>query len=356
MTTWRRLGVTLAAATVLVVVLAAPGAAQRRTTTTAPPQLRSPIDEPIGSGTVVNSWAVAPAGQSTDPTQPSERPFFTYSAVPGQVIDDAVVLYNYSNVPLTFRLYPTDAFNNADGGFDALSGDKKPKDVGSWITVEQEAIALPAKSQVRVPVKVRVPSQATPGDHAGAVLASSVAQGTGPDGRVVNVDRRTGTRVYIRVAGPLTPELAITRVHHVYRPSLNPFSGRSDVTYRIENQGNVRLSGRHRLAVAGILGLGSKQQGYKEVPELLPGQSITLTASFKGIPATFVDFATVKVDADDAEGKVLRVVSRRSATVAMPWSLIALGIVLALVFRARRAYRVHATELGTEPHLGARAA
>lgn len=349
MTTWRRrLGLPLVAAALLLVLIAPPSIAQRTTTTTKPP-VRSPIDEPVGSGTIVNSWAVAPAGQSSNPNEPSERPFFTYSVVPGQVINDAVILYNYSNVPLTFRLYPTDAFNNADGGFDVLAGDKKPTDVGTWIKVEQENIALPAKSQVRVPVVVTVPNRATPGDHAGAVLASSVAAGTGPDGNAVNIDRRTGTRVYARVAGPLTPELAITRIKHVYRPTLNPFSGRSDVTYRIENQGNVRLAGKHRLEVAGLLGLGKKGNRYQDVPELLPGQGMTVKASFKGLPATFVDFATVTVDADDVEGKTLEVVSGRGATAAVPWTVIALAIMVYLILRARRAYREHGAEFEPGP-------
>jgi hypothetical protein len=348
MTTWRRLGLAAAAGAILLLGIAPPGALAKAktTTTTTTPVVRSPMDEPIGSKNVVNSWAVAPAGQSSDPSQPSERPFFTYSAVPGQVIHDAVTLYNYSNVPLTFRLYATDAFNNAEGGFDVLPGDKKPKDVGTWITVEQESIALPAKREARVPVTVHIPADASPGDHAGAVLASSVATGTGPDGKFVNVDRRTGARVYVRVAGLLTPQLAITKVSHTYHPALNPFSGRTDVTYRIENHGNVRLAGKHRVSVSGLLGLGRKQGRFSPVPELLPGQGFDVKASFKGLPATFVDFATVDVEPNTSGGKVVSTVNAGAATVAVPWTIVALVMMAFLLVRARRAYRGHEEDAG----------
>ncbi|HVT77804.1 MAG TPA: DUF916 domain-containing protein [Acidimicrobiales bacterium] len=300
---------------------------------------RDPIDEPIGSDTVVNAWAVAPVGPSVDPTQPSERPFLTYSVTPGQVIHDEVVLYNYSNVPLDFRLYPTDAFNNEQGAFDALPANQKAKDVGTWVKVDQENLALPAKTQAVVPITLTVPRQAAPGDHAGAILASSIAQGTGPNGQVVNVDRRTGTRIYVRVAGKLTPQLTVTKVTNTYKPSLNPFAGKAVVSYRVENQGNVRLAGKHHVSASGLLGIGKKSTKQADVPELLPGQGVTLHATFSGMPATFLDFATAKVDPDDVLTQHLGVTSRSAATLAVPWSVIALATIVALSLYARRSYR-----------------
>jgi hypothetical protein len=333
----------LAATATMLSTLATPGwaASAKRTTTTQPPAPGlAPGDE---SGRVVNSWAVAPAG-SLDPRQPGDRAFLSYAAVPGQDIKDAVVLFNFSNVPLTFRLYATDAFNDVEGAFDVLAGSKKPKEVGAWIRLDQEMITLAAKKQATVPVTVHVPAGAAPGDHAGAVLASSPAVGTSPDGKVITVDRRTGTRVYIRVAGPLHPELAITKVHTTYRPSLNPFSGRNDVSYRIENLGNVRLAGKRRASVSGVLGLGRKRDKYAAVPELLPGQSATVKASFKGLPATFLNFATAKLEPNSADTTKPRTLSRGAATVAVPWAVLALALIAYLVRYSRRAYRRHGDE------------
>ncbi len=341
---WPRL---VAASAVATLALTMPGrdahAQRSRTTTTAVP---APGAENVPEGTVVNSWAVAPFG-SQDPSQPGDRPFLSYTAAPGSEIRDSVILYNYSNVQLAFRLLATDAFNNVEGQFDVLPSGRKPKDVGKWVTLAQETLSLPPKTQVKVDLTLRIPRGASPGDHTGAILASSPAQGRGPDGKIVNVDRRTGTRIYLRVAGPLTPELAITKVKTTYRPGWNPFSGKNDVSYTIENQGNVRLAAKHRVLVSGVLGLGGKSRKYVRLPsELLPRQRVTLHASFKGLPATFLSFANVELDPDDAEGEKLGVVSSRAATIAMPWTIIALLTIVGLARYAQRAYRRHQAEQG----------
>ncbi len=319
-----RTGLRVIAALALVGLIARPGFAQ----------VLDPTQEPIGSSTIVNSWALSPAGAK-------ERPDLSYSAAPGQQIDDAVTLFNFSNVPLTFRLYATDAFNNVEGGFDLLSANQKPKDVGTWVTLPQENLALPPKSQATFPISIRVPATATPGDHAGAILASNATVGSSPDGKIVNVDRRTGSRVYVRVAGRLTPELVVSKVTTTYKASLNPFSGRNEVTYRVENQGNVRLGGRHRASASGLFGLGGKSKKFSDLPELLPGQSVTLTASFNGLPASFLNFASVKVDPEDVDGKRIGVLSSSAATTAIPFTFIALGAIAALGRLARRSYQRH---------------
>ena len=350
MTFWRRLAWPLAAATLVAATLfvfpmtAARAKTAKSTTTTAPAAPKtSPLDEPIGSGTVVNAWAVAPVGPNADPTQPSERPYLSYNVVPGQIIHDAVTLFNYSNVPLTFQLFGADAFNNASGAFDVPPSDQKPTQVGTWVKLDQNTLALPAKSQATVPLTLTIPRKVTPGDHAGAIIASSAALGTGPDGRTVNIDRRTGTRLYIRVAGTLNPELSITKITNTYRPSLNPFAGKVDVTYRVQNVGNVRLAGKHFASASALFGLGKHKSRPASVPELLPGQSITLKASFGGIPATFLAFAKATVDPNDSGAKKVDAISRSAGTLAVPWTIIALVVIVFLLLRAWRAYRSHQT-------------
>lgn len=301
----------------------------------------TPLDEPIGSDTIVNAWAVTPAGPASNPTAPSERPNLSYDVVPGQVINDAVTLYNYSNVPLTFQLLGTDAFNNTEGAFDVPPSDQKPKEVGSWIKLDQQTLALPAKSQATVPITITIPRKVTPGDHAGAIIASSAAIGAGPDGKAVNIDRRTGTRLYVRVAGALNPELAITKVSSSYKASLNPFAGKVEVTYRIENEGNVRLAAKQRASVNALLGIGKKASKFADVPELLPGQGVTIKQTFEGIPATFLAFAKADVQPKSSGTKTLAAISRSSGTLAVPWTIIAMIVIGLLLARARTAYRSH---------------
>lgn len=309
-----------------------------------------PSTPPAPGKQVVHSWALAPAG-SADPGEAGNRSSLSYDVDRGAKLDDAVTLFNYSNVQLTFRVYATDALNNEDGQFDVLRGDQEPSDVGSWITLPQEHVTVPPRAQVRLPFTLTVPDDARPGDHAGAILASSAARGTGPDGKVVTLDRRTGARVYLRVAGALRPELGIESVRTTYEPALNPMGGSADVTYRIVNRGNVRLAARHSVSIAGPLGIGKRSADPEEVPELLPGESVTIRTQFDDVAATAIAFTTVRLEPENDSAAAVEAVSRRTMTLAPPLTLVFGALALWMALRARRAYGRHRRdELALETH------
>jgi hypothetical protein len=200
------------------------------------------------------------------------------------------------------------------------------------VKIPQENLTLPPGQQATVPITIDIPADASPGDHVAAILASSRAEGTGPDGKAIALDRRTGTRLYLRVAGPVEPKLNIEGVSVSYSPSLNPLGGSATVTYTVANRGNVRLGGKSHVSVGGPFGLFSKNGPDQELTELLPGQSVTYTTTIDGVPATVVSSATVHLD----------------PSVAVPWTILALLAVAFLVWYAVRAYRRHQGD-GTRP-------
>lgn len=295
----------------------------------------------------VDSWALSPAG-SDNPNKNGDRPSLGYEAAPGGVIKDAVTLFNLGNVQLTFRLYATDGFNNPDGGFDVLAGDQKPTDIGTWVTLPQANITVPPHKQATIPIEVKVPANARPGDHAGAILASNAALGTATNGKLITLDRRTGPRLYVRVAGALVPELSIEKVHSVYRPALNPLGGTVDLSYRVVNKGNVRLGARQSVSVGGVLGLGSKHRRPKDLAELLPGQGATVTMSVSGVPATVIDNTSIRATPMPVAGATLGKAAskkQRAVMLALPVTLITMVLVAALVLIARRSYVRHQAEM-----------
>ncbi len=310
-------------------------------TETVPPG-NGPIDPDDDRG-IVHSWSLAPAtGPADDPA--GARPDLSYELEPGAQAEDAVTLYNFSNEQLTFDLYATDAFNNDSGDFDVLPGTEEATDVGSWITFPQEKLTLPAGTQATFPIAISVPIDVRPGDHAGAVLAASAALGSGPDGRVVTLDRRTGSRVYVRVSGPLEPELAVENLRTAYSPALNPLDGTAEVSYRITNRGNVRLGGSHHAVVSGPFGLLGRSTATSEIEELLPGESVRVTSRIDGVAASglaFTDVEIVPAARNGATGET-EPGSRRSLVLAVPISLLGLLIAAGLAWYARRAYAGHA--------------
>lgn len=343
-----RRSLVLLAAAVIVAVMPVHAVVASAPPTTVPPTTvppTTPVEPADGSETqpteIVESWALAPAG-SSEVDGAGNRPELTYVADPGAVIEDAVTLFNFGTVQLTFRIYSTDAFNNDEGQFDLLPGDQDPTDLGSWVTFPQEMVTVSPGQQVTLPITITVPPDAAPGDHAGAVLASSPTLGTGEQGDVVTLDRRTGTRLYLRVNGALTPELAVADVETSYEHSLNPLGGSAKVTYRIENRGNVRLGGTATVSIAGPFGLGEKTVTLPDVPELLPGEDVSLVLDVDDVPALMLDRSTVRVTPTGAEvdGDV-EVATGGDLMFAPP--IAALLVLLAFIFglSARRRYVRH---------------
>jgi hypothetical protein len=309
-------------------------------TTVLPGAPASGQQPPAGTTPIVQSWALAPTG--TDPGEPSTRPSLSYTAEPGSTVNDSVTLWNYGNVQLTFRVYATDAFNNADGAFDLLEGAKTPKDLGAWLTVPVRFVTVPAHAKADLPVTLTIPAGAEPGDHAAGILASNEAPGTGPDGKTVTLDRRTGTRVYLRVGGPLHPALAVTKAHSVYHPSLDPRKGDLDVTYTVRNVGNVRLGASQAITVKNIFGRSMKSATPKPIVELLPGNEVQLTRHFSGVAATVRDGAHIRLtptSVGDAAPAKADATSRTASTWAFPWLLLVLAVALTLLARGIRWYR-----------------
>jgi hypothetical protein len=316
-----------------------------------------PVDpvEPIideQGNEIVHSWALAPAG-TEEANGVGNRSNLSYVADPGTVIEDAVTLYNLSNVPLVFRIYATDAFNNPDGEFDLLEADEVPVDAGSWVDMGAEQIPVDARTQVTIPITITIPENATPGDHAGAVLASNAALSTGPEGQQLTLDRRTGTQLFVRVNGPLTAELAIADITTDYSASLNPLSGSATVSYTIENRGNVSLDGTVQASVGGPLGLGEQKGAEIELPLLLPGSNITLTEEFDNVPAFGVAVTKVQLNPSSDGDVAVAASSQQTITFAPPIALLMFLLAILFGLLAWRAYRRHqqrsAAEFASEP-------
>jgi Bacterial protein of unknown function (DUF916) len=309
-----------------------------------PPTEPTPTDDTGVPATdvIVESFAIGPTG-SLDPSLPGDRVNFSYDASPGVVIHDSVTVYNVGNVPLPFHVYATDAFNQTDGTFDLLTGDQLATDVGTWVTFDSQDLTIPAGKQALIPITITVPADASPGDHVGGMVASSPIEGRNDTGQIITVDRRVGAKLYIRVAGNLHTELAVTNLNGDYSHAVNPLGGATKVSFRIENRGDVRLGGSPVVTVSGPFGLGEKSITLPPLNDLLPGETADLSVEFADVGAWFVDTVSVDITAVGAtEGEAIDPVHGDATMFAPPITLLvllALLVVLWLWWRARRQRR-----------------
>ncbi|MEW2397000.1 DUF916 domain-containing protein [Streptomyces sp. NPDC046862] len=305
------------------------------------------------TGTGRTTFGVQPSSAK----KPDARPNFSYGATPGAAVKDHIAVFNYGTSALTLRVYAQDAFTTADGGFDLFAAQHKPTGAGSWIKLRRNQVKVPARSHVIVPFTLTVPQKATPGDHTGGIVASLSAAGADTKGNKVAVDQRVGARVYLRVAGELTPRLAVEDLHTAYHGTANPFgSGSATVTYTIRNTGNVRLAARQAVGVRDGMGGAAKVARLRDLPELLPGDAVRITTSATGVLPAFRDTTTVTVDPEPVRGdikhRILPRVTRTGAFSAVPWGLLVLLLVLAAaatVLLLRRRRRRRATTGGVKP-------
>ncbi|CUW28396.1 WxL protein peptidoglycan domain-containing protein [Streptomyces reticuli] len=280
------------------------------------------------------SWSVYPVASKS-----AARPYFTLSAEPGQTLTDKVAVRNKTAQPLTFRLYAADAYNTArDGGFAVRTLKERMRGVGAWARPATARVTVPGHRTVTVPFTLRVPRDAEPGDHPGALVALDEHVDTGSGRLALGVRRAVGARIYLRVGGPTLPALSVEQLRVSHRQPLVPGLGDSTATvsYTLRNTGNVTLSPRVELTARGLFGRTLLDRELTGVPaELLPGQRVRLTETWRGAPQ--LDRARVTLTARARD-------SRESASagfLALPWLPVALVLAAAVaagtpLVRARR--------------------
>jgi len=273
---------------------------------------------------------------------PDGRPFFSYGVTPGGLLTDHVAILNYSLRPLPLTVYAQDGVNSAGGGFTLKVGAVRPTDAGAWlslglhrlvVTVPARRSALSPPAALIVPITLRVPFTATPGDHVAgivAVLTSVARRGLAN----VRLDQRVATRVFIRVAGKVHAQLSIENVAASYQGTLNPVSkGVVTVTYRVRNTGNAILGGTQAVQVTGWFGQQVTVTTLPQVPLLLPGSSVNEIVRVPGVFPTGPLTATAAVVPLHLQGEVdpglVRKVTASTTLWAIPWPLIVVLLMLA---------------------------
>lgn len=309
---------------VAIALLLALAAALTPTAATAAAATSASPTAPTGA---TQTWTIKPATSAG----PDTRAHLVLDAAPGATLADTVAVTNYGESPLALRLYASDAFTPADGGFDLLPGARPSTDVGAWVRLATSTVEVAPRETVLVPITITVPADASPGDHAAGIVAALVSSATDGAGQQVAVEHRVGTRVYLRVDGPLDPSLEITDLRPRHLGTLDPISpGRVEVDFTVTNRGNLRLSGSPTVTVTGPAGIELGRVLLPDLPELLPGASIEQHAELDGTWPTLRLWSQVEVRPIDPSGQVTpETVSRSAALWAVPWGQLLVVVLLA---------------------------
>jgi hypothetical protein len=356
----------VAAAVAVLFSAAAPAIAD----TTSPPPgaaTTSPSDGTSSSSSAGKTpdratFGVAPA----TPGQKDGRTAFDYHLAPGAKYSDNFVVNNFSAEPLSLTISAVDVTNQSDGSLSAGLDQKSATDAGKWIALGHAStvVVAPQSSggpgQVFVPFTVTVPNNASPGDHAAAVLATLTSTSHQPGANNVQLNQRVGARVLIRIAGPLHPMLEIHGLSASYRGTINPAgSGRVKVHYEITNAGNTILGARQNVTISDKFGTHhpAPAADTPEIPLLLPGKSATMDFTLNGVYPAFLEKLTVNLTplVQSADSATFHVdpVSASTTFWAIPWPatiLFALLIAAAVCLFFLRRYWIRRPRGGRHSH------
>jgi len=170
------------------------------------------------------------------------RVHFEYEVNPSQPAKDSIYVVNPSTTTQDVTIYARDAFSDTKGDFLIQNFDQTPTDVGAWVKFYDGSTVfkktLKPKEFVTIPFQVSTPAGAIPGDHIGAIVASSVSAGSN-----INVVKRVAVRLYAHVLGQAHAHLDVTLGSlSVFTSLLNPFDSIEQISYTVKNTGNVELS------------------------------------------------------------------------------------------------------------------
>lgn len=282
------------------------------------------------------TWSVRPG----DAAGSDGRSWVEWEADPGAERTEHLVVSNFSDSEVEFRLTAADGYFTDTGRFSMLPSDRTSTEAGTWITLPA-SVTVPAGGSEVVPFTIVVPDDASPGDHPAGVAASILSVGSG----AVGVESRIGFRVMTRVTGELRAEIA-TGISGGFAGSVNPFEpGNLEVAYEIRNTGNTRLRTQPTVAVAGPFGLAASEQLGEEILDIAPGETRTGSVRFaRTWPLFWYDAqvtATPVAVSEELRVAGTQTSSATTGVAAVPFSqlvtlAIAVGLLVSWLWQRRR--------------------
>ena len=194
----------------------------------------------------IPSVDVQPAHPAKD--DPNGGQWFVLSLAPGASGTVQARVSNPANVTQTVTFALRDLLF-ADDGTPRIANPGPQQDVGSWGGPGRSTFDLPALQTVIVPFTVKVPSDAEPGDHVGAIVALTANR----QGKF-RVVRQIGARFYITVSGEAVRSFTIQSVSAAKNSGWWPSSVAGTVVLR--NTGRTRI--RPKVTIGGKKADGSR--------------------------------------------------------------------------------------------------
>jgi uncharacterized membrane protein len=253
-------------------------------------------------------------------------PVWDFTADPGETVKRTFVITNSGdqNFPVTtqIRNFTADPRNGVTTDF---TDDRTEFEMKSYVTVKPALVTLAPKQSVDVDVTVKVPRDASPGGHFGAITFHSAAL---PQSGNVKIDQAVTALLLMKANGDVNEKLDLTKFQVTSGKKLLGVYTDDPITFSssFENGGNVQVQPDLTLLVDDKM--GTDETVRKATPGYtLPG--VTRTYDLSWHPRAVPGIYRVKIDAGYGSG--LKLDKTLTVVVIPPAYWVGLGVFVALL-------------------------
>ena len=263
---------------------------------------------PLGPTALANPGDIGGRPANPDPDNPRSGDIFIHTLDKGESANDAVLLINNTDEETVLSVYTADGVVSNTGSLSCRQAVEPVEAAGSWITLPERKVTLPANSRHEMDFRITVPEVADVGEHNACLVYQVETDEEDDDAPAgVSIQTRSATRVSITVPGDLKKELTIASFEQTSEKGSQVF------TSKVDNVGNVSSDAVIALEITGLFG----DKLYEESNQypILPSNTFTARHINPETPF-FGGFYTAKLSvAYDTRPGVFGVVSGDNITI-----------------------------------------
>jgi hypothetical protein len=220
---------------------------------------------PVAGAATIGGFGARPA--HFEASNPATRAYFIRTVQSGGSFSDQVIVTNTASKPVTLRVYPVDGLTGATSGVVYGNRGVQLHGAGLWVTPAVNQVTVPGNSQTTVGFTLRVPNNASVGQHLAGLALEDVRAGRSSGRFSVTEVLRTVVGIEVTVPGPRHSRL------HLASFSIAPIEGTTypSVVVNLSNTGSNMC--KPALAVS-LTGPGGVQRATRQLDTVLPGSSI----------------------------------------------------------------------------------
>jgi hypothetical protein len=145
-----------------------------------------------------------------DGVNPVTNGFLIETVAPGTTAAGAVVVSNGTSGAVPLRVYPTDGETAVTSGAVYPTASTPPTEAGRWLNPDATNVQLAPGTEQTVGFSVRVPADASAGDHVAAIAVEQPASASGPGQVSIGEVVRDVVPIDVRVSGPASAQARLS--------------------------------------------------------------------------------------------------------------------------------------------------